>query len=140
MWIKSYSTVAPGIQPYQVWAIWSDINNRPLWDIDTEWAKIRGPFKKGGRFHFKPKGGPVLSMTITDCIPNKIFTDCFKIPFARLYGIHEMEQTSKGLKLTTSIKIEGCLGWLLRKVVGEKIVAGLPEQTAMFIQLASKIK
>ena len=140
MWMKSYSVVAPGIEPHHVWAIWSDIPNRPAWDIDTEWAKISGSFEKGARFRFKPKGGPALSMTITECIPNKVFTDCFSIPFARLYGIHEMELIPEGLRLTTTIKIEGCLGWIMSKILGEKIVAELPEQTDALIKLASSMK
>jgi len=140
MWIKTHSTTVSGIEPSQIWKIWSDINNRPQWDLDTEWAELKGPFVKGAIFHFKPKGGPKLSMQITECIPNECFTDCFKIPFARLYGIHQMESTNEGLKIITSIKVVGVLGWLLRKIVAEKVAAEVPEQTAMLIKLASTIK
>ena len=140
MWIKTYSVTAANLQPHQVWQIWSDMKQRPKWDIDTEWATLDGPFETGAIFHFKPKGGPKLSMRITDCIPNKRFTDCFKIPFARMYGIHEMERTDEGLKITTSIKVEGLLGWLLRKMVAEKVFAEIPQQTEALIKLAEQIK
>lgn len=140
MWIKSHSTIATGIEPRQIWKIWSDINNRPLWDLDTEWAELKGPFEAGAVFRFKPKGGPKLSMTITECVPNQSFTDCFKMPFARLYGTHKMEPTKEGLKITTTIKVEGALGWLLRKIIAEKVAAEVPEQTAMLIQIASRSK
>lgn len=140
MWIKTYSITVPAIEPRQIWKIWSDINNRPQWDLDTEWAELNGPFEVGAVFRFKPKGGPKLSMRITECVPNQSFTDCFKIPFARLYGIHQMESTKEGLKIITSIKVEGLLGWLLRKIVAEKVAAEVPEQTAMLIKLASRVK
>jgi len=140
MWIKTHTALAPGLKPYQVWAIWSDINNRHLWDLDTEWAELKGPFVKGAIFRFKPKGGPKFSMQITDCVPNKLFTDCFKIPFAKLYSIHQMEETPQGLRISTSIKIVGLLGGLLRKMIGEKIVAEVPAQTQALIKLASTIK
>ncbi len=140
MWVKTHSMIAPNIERSQIWKIWSDINNRPLWDLDTEWAELKGPFEKGAIFCFKPKGGPKLSMTITECVPNECFTDCFKMPFARLYGRHTMESTSEGLKITTSIKIVGFLGWFLRKIVGEKVAAEVPEQTAMLIKIASNMK
>lgn len=140
MWIQSHSIIASGVKPEQIWKVWSDINNRPRWDLDIEWAELKGPFEKGAVFRFKPKGGPKLSMTITECIQNQCFTDCFKIPFARLYGRHEMEMTSEGIKITTSIKVVGLLGWLLRKMVAEKVAAEVPEQTAMLIKIASGIK
>ena len=140
MWIKTHSITAPGIEPHQIWKIWSDINNRPQWDLDTEWAELNGPFEVGAVFRFKPKGGPKLSMSITECVPNQSFTDCFKMPFARLYGIHKMELTMAGLKITTSIKVEGLLGWFLRKIIAEKVAAEVPEQTAMLITLASRTK
>lgn len=140
MWTKTHSTTAPGIEPYQIWKIWSDINNRHQWDLDLEWAELKGPFEADAVFRFKPKGGPRLSMKITECIPNQSFTDCYKIPFARLLGIHKMEPTKEGLKITTTIKVEGPLGWFLRKIIAEKVAAEVPEQTAMLIQLASKIQ
>jgi len=137
-WIKTYSIVVPNLEPAQVWKIWSDVNNRHLWDLDTEWAKINGPFEQGAIIQFKPKGGPNLSMEITECTPNRSFTDCFKIPLARLYGIHEMRPTSEGLEISCTIQIEGPLKWVLRKMVGEKIVAELPGQTEMLVKLASQ--
>ena len=66
MWIKTHSITVPGMEPYQIWKIWSDINNRPQWDLDTEWAELNGPFEVGAVFRFKPKGGPKLSMSITE--------------------------------------------------------------------------
>lgn len=140
MWIKTHSMTVPQLEARQVWKIWSDINNRPQWDLDTEWAELNGPFETGAIFYFKPKGGPKLSMTITECIPNQTFTDCFKIPFARLYGRHHMEPTQEGLKITTTIKVVGLLGWLLRKLVAEKVAAEVPGQTAMLVKLAAQVK
>ena len=51
-----------------------------------------------------------------------------------------MESTKEGLKIITSIKVEGLLGWFLRKIVAEKVAAEVPEQTAMLIKLASRTK
>lgn len=47
-----------------------------------------------------------------------------------------MEKTNQGLKLTTTIKVEGPLSWIWRKIVAEEIVATLPHQTDMLIKLA----
>lgn len=137
-WVRTHTVTAIGLEASQIWKIWSDIDRRSQWDIDTEWAKLEGPFVKGATFYFKPKGGPKLSMQITECVPNSCFTDCFKIPFARMYGVHQVEPTESGIKIITSIKVEGALGWLMRKLVAEKVVAELPEQTELLIKLAKQ--
>lgn len=137
MWIKTHSAIAKNITREKIWAIWSDINNRPAWDLDTEWAELKGPFKEGAVFRFKPKGGPRLSMTITECTPNVSFTDCYKFPFARLYGSHSMKIVPEGLQITVSMKTTGALGFLLRKIVGEKVAADVPAQTKELIKLAN---
>ena len=140
MWIKTHSILAPNLSPDQVWEIWSDVNKRPLWDLDTEWARLNGSFETGAIFQMKPKGGPIIKMEITECIPNQCFTDCYRFFLSRLYGIHRMEETKDGLLLTTSIKVVGPLGWLLRKLIGEKVAAEVPEQTEALIKLASSEK
>lgn len=136
MWKRMHSITVSDIEPSQIWGIWSDINNRHLWDLDIEWARLEGPFATGSKIRFKPKGGPRLSMAIVQCEENKGFTDCYKIPFARLYGIHQMEKVSEGLCIKTTIIVEGLLGWLLRKIVAEKVAEELQEQTDMLIKLA----
>ena len=140
MWIQTHSTVAKDIAPEQIWAIWSDINKRSAWDLDTEWAELKTPFEQGAIVRFKPKGGPKLSMTITECAVNQSFTDCFKMPFARLYGSHAMKKIGNDLEITVSIKITGILGFLLRKIIGEKVARDVPAQTEELIKLARNIK
>ena len=138
MWVKSYSKTYQGVSKEAIWAVWSDLSVRHLWDIDTEWVKFEGSFVQGAIFYMKPKDGPKIKMHISEVIPNEKFTDCFKFPLAKLYGIHTMEQTTGGLQIITSIKVVGMLGWLLRKIVAEKIVLELPGQTDALVALARK--
>jgi hypothetical protein len=51
-----------------------------------------------------------------------------------------MQTSKEGLKMVTSIKGEGLLEWVLRKIVAEKVAAEVPEQTRILIKLASRIK
>lgn len=137
---KSYSKIVTDVTPQQIWAVWSDIDRRSEWDTDTEWAKIEGEFKAGNTFLFKPKGGPKLKMLITEATPNKSFTDCFKLPLARLYGIHEIESVPGGLCIKTTMMVKGPLAWLWQKLLVDKIVATVPEQTELLVQVARAIK
>jgi hypothetical protein len=136
MWSKTYSTIVNDVTPAQIWQVWSDVENRPQWDIDTEWAELGGPFAVGSTIRFKPKGGPKVSLTITECILNQRFTDCFKFFGSRLYGIHEIKPIAEGLRIITTIKVEGLLWWVLKKLIGEKVAAEVPEQTEMLIKIA----
>lgn len=140
MWEKSYSTVVADVEPNQIWKIWSDISRRHQWDDDTEWAKIAGVFAEGIPFIMKVKNGPKLKMTITECIPNIKFTDTYYFPLARMDGIHEMEKRPDGLHITTTIRMTGLLQWPWRKLVAEKVVASLPHQTDLLVQLAREIR
>ena len=134
---KSYSITVPNITPSQIWKIWTDIPNRSAWDDDCEWAKANGPFQNGTIISMKPKDWPkVVTMEIVDCVPYQSFTDYTSFFLAGLYGTHEMHQTEHGLKLTTTIKVVGPLGWLWRKLVANDIVSTLPHQTALLIKLA----
>lgn len=139
MWQESYSTYVQGLEPKQIWKIWSDISTRAKWDDDIEWAKADGPFQNGTTITMKPKDWPkAVSMKLMDCVPYQQFTDRTEFFLATLYGTHHMEVTTQGLKLTTTIKVTGLLSWFWRRVVAQDIVKTLPHQTQMLIELAKK--
>ncbi len=140
MWQQSYSTTVKGLKPTQIWKIWADVSNRHLWDDDIEWAKADGPFENGTKIAMKPKGWPkVVNMEIVVSVLNQAFTDRTTFFGAILDGIHTMEETSEGLKLTTTIKVTGPLGFLWRKIVAEDIVKTLPHQSALLIEAAKQV-
>jgi len=138
MWEKSYSTTVNDITQEQIWNIWSDMSIRHQWDDDTEWAKMDGPFRENAIFYMKVKNGPKLKMVITECKPYEKFSDTYYFPLARMDGIHQMEQTTDGLRITVTIRLTGLFQWLWRKLVAEKIVSTLSHQTDLLIQLARK--
>lgn len=135
---QSYAKTFKDVTPQQIWAIWSDINKRHIWDDDTEWAKLEGKFEVGNSFWFKPKGGPKLRMYITECTPNRSFTDTFNLPFAKLQGIHELKESAEGLIITTTMQTTGVLRWLWQRLLTNKIIATLPQQTELLVQAAKQ--
>ena len=133
---ESYSQIVNDITAEQIWAVWSNIDLRPVWDDDTVWAKIDGAFIAGNVFWFKPKGGPKLKMRITEATPNKSFTDRFRMPGATLHGVHDILVVENGLEIKTTMRTEGCLAWLWQRVLVNGIVASLPKQTELLIKQA----
>ncbi|MDE3250034.1 MAG: SRPBCC family protein [Bacteroidota bacterium] len=136
MWTKSYSVVTKEITKEQIWNLFADVNQWPAWDKGVEWTQLEGKFEKGNHFMFQPKAGPKLKIRIVEATENKSFTDFTKFPLAKMYGAHSFEETPEGLRLTTTIKVQGPLGFLWRRLVAQKIVDGLPADMEQQIKTA----
>jgi hypothetical protein len=139
MWSKSHSVVTKEITKEQIWKLFADVNNWPAWDKGVEFARLDGKFEKGNHFKFQPKGGPKLNIGIVEAEENKGFTDFTKFPLAKMYGEHIFEETPDGLKLTTTMKVKGALGFLWRKLVAQKIVDALPVEMEHQIKVAKEL-
>ena len=139
MWTKSHSIVTNEVTKEQMWKLFADVNNWHTWDKGVEFAKLEGKFEKGNHFMFQPKGGPKLKIGIVEATENKGFTDFTKFPLAKMYGEHTFEETPNGLKLTTTMKVEGLLGFVWRKIVAQKIVDMLPEDMQQQIKTAKNL-
>ena len=134
MWIKSYSKRVEGIDINRIWDVWTDVNKWHTWQDDIEYAKLTDEFKQGSIIHFKPKGGPNIKIELTEVRPNSIFIDLTRFPLAKMYDSHELIDHGDTVEIKTTIKIEGPLSFLWRKLVAENIVNGLEEQTDKLIK------
>jgi hypothetical protein len=122
-----------------MWKLFADVNNWHTWDNGVEFAHLEGQFEKGNYFMFQPTGGPKLKIEIAEATANKSFTDLTKFPLAKMYGEHTFEETASGLKLTTTMKVQGLLGFVWRKIVAQKIVDDLPEDMQQQIKTAKNL-
>lgn len=138
-WEKTHTMSVTGIEKSRIWSVWEDVNQWHLWDTEIEYARLREPFQEGAVFELKPKGGPRVKIKIVRLEPNVAFTDLTRFPFAKMYGIHEMRDTADGLEVRHTIRIEGPLAFLWRKLVAENVAAGLSEQADKMIQRARSL-
>lgn len=139
MWTKSHTIVTKEANKEQMWKLFADVNNWQTWDKTIEYAKMNGKFEKGNTFLLKPKGAPEFKIELVKVVPNYLFCDLTKFPLAKMYGEHVFEETTKGLKITTTITVKGLLGFLWRKIVAENIVKGLPHDMMEQVKFASKL-
>ncbi len=139
MWTRSHVVITKEVTKEQMWKLFSDVNNWQTWDESIEFAHLDGKFEQGNFFVFQPKGGPKIKLKILEAIENYKFVDLTTFPFAKMYGDHTFEETPEGLKLTTTMKVEGFLGFLWKKLVAQKIVDDLPKDMAIQIKAASKL-
>jgi len=139
MWTRSHVVITKEVTKEQMWKLFSDVNNWQTWDESIEFAHLEGKFEQGNFFVFQPKGGPKIKLKILEAIENYKFVDLTTFPFAKMYGDHTFEETPEGLKLTTTMIVEGFLGFLWKKLVAQKIVDDLPKDMAIQIKAASKL-
>ena len=139
MWTKSHSIVTNEVTKEQMWKLFADVNQWHTWDEGIEFAKMDGKFEKGNKFLLRPRGGPNVNIELIETIENRKFVDLTKFPLAKMYGEHVFEETPEGLKLTTTMKVEGLLGFVWVKLVAQKIADGIPGEFRHQIQAASKL-
>ncbi len=132
-WEQSYAVVAEGVTPEAIWDVWKDVDHWHLWDADIEFARLKGPFEAGSKFVLKPKGGPTVNLQFIEVKPLTSYTDFTTFPFAKMYGIHTMRPTGKGLEIACCIRVTGPLAFVWRKLVAEGVARGLERQTQELI-------
>ena len=137
MWTRSYSRTVSGLTADQVWKVWSDVDRWHLWQNDIEYARLNGEFKTGGTFRFKPKGGPRLTLELSEVRPRELFVDITRFPLARMVDSHELIERGGALEIKTTVRMEGPLAFVWRKLVGEDVVKSLPEQTDGLVRMAA---
>lgn len=136
MWTQTYSTTIDGLSAEQVWKVWTDVNQWHTWQDDIELAELQGEFKAGNYFRFRPKGGPTINIELTEVKPMSVFVDLTRFFLAKMYDSHELIQHGEQLEIKTTIKLEGPLALVWRKLVVQDIVQGLPAQTEKLIAQA----
>lgn len=139
MWTQSHSIVTNEATKEQMWKLFADVNNWKTWDSGIDYAQMEGKFEKGNFFELKPKGGPKVKIQLVETIENQKFVDLTTFPLAKMYGEHTFEETASGLKITTTMKVEGLLSFLWVKLVAKNIVDSLPIEMPEQVKFASKL-
>lgn len=137
-WVKTYSKTYQGIKKEDVWKMWADINNYTQWHHDLDYCKLEGTFSVGNHFTLKPKGAPAVKIKIIKLIENEIFIDCTKFPGARMYDIHQIEETPNGICITSTVEVKGLLSFLWVKLVAKKVASAVPTEMDSLVNLVRK--
>jgi hypothetical protein len=139
MWSKSHSIVTNEVTKEQMWRLFTDVNNWHTWDKGIEFAKMEGGFETGNTFLLRPQGGPNVKVKLTEVVEKKKFVDVTKFPLAKMYDEHLFEETSEGLKITNTIKVNGILAFLWIKLVAQNIADNLSTEMLEQIKSAKKL-
>jgi len=138
MWQATHTAVVRGLDKRAVWNAWRDVNRWAEWDGDIEGATLDGAFEAGARFTLRPKGGPRVRIELVRADPLVGYTDLARFPLARMYGVHDMRDTPRGLELSITIRVEGPLAWLWRRLVAQRVADEAPRQIASLAAFAMR--
>ncbi len=138
MWTRTFTKVYPGLRKEAVWALWTDVNNWPLWHGDLESCVMNGDFEVGNHFYLKPKGMKAVKIVLTDLKEGMEFTDCTRFWGAKMYDTHRLEEVEGGLRLTNILRVEGPLKRLWIKLVAQHVADTVEEETEALVRLARR--
>ena len=77
-----------------------------------------------------------MKIELTEVKLNSVFVDLTRFPLARMYDSHELIDHGNKLEIKMTIRIEGPLSFLWRKLVAENVANGMKEQTERLIEKA----
>lgn len=97
---------------------WINHSDWPAWSPDTEWVTVTGPVQTGASGVLKPKGGPRVKFTVTECEPGREYTDTAKLLGARLVFQHTAEPAASGTDLRVRVTMAGPLARAWALVMG----------------------
>ncbi len=140
MWSRTYSKRVKGLNVDKIWKIWTDVDQWKDWQDDVEYSKMQSAFETGGKFLFKPKGGPNLTLELTEVTDLKSFTDLTKFPLAKMYDTHEILVHEDEIELKCTTSIEGPLAFVWRKLVAEEVFKGIPHQIEALLARATEMQ
>ena len=123
-----------------LFAVMTDINNWPKWDLDLVAATHDGaPLRPGSGFSITPKGNKPVAMSVEAIEAPGLFVDQAKLPLGCIRGVHRLEAMPEGTRLIHEVSTSGPLAWLWDRVITRDIGAGLAEQAARLGAYAAQI-
>ncbi|XPV67378.1 MAG: hypothetical protein ACNI25_08610 [Halarcobacter sp.] len=134
------SRIVENISKEEIFNKWADINNWHTFNDDIDYAKLDGEFKEGNFFTLGLKGGQKVKIQLIKIEKDKSFTDLTKFPLAKMYGIHEITEKNGKIEIKASIKIEGILSFLWKKIVAQEVADKLGEDMDRLIRLIENEK
>lgn len=138
--VGSISKTVEGVSAKEVFAIWADVNNWHKFNHGIKYARLDGDFVVGSSFVLGLPDGKEVSLMLTEVTPDKSFTDMTKFPLAKMYGIHEITEKNGTITLTATIKIDGLLSFLWKKLVAQHVADKMEDDINSLIELVKNGK
>lgn len=102
-------------EPAAVWAVWTDVEHWPEWDVSKEIARLDGPFEPGVSGWAKQRGNLGGSFTVVSVNAGRRWVSECPMPLGKVVFEHVVEPVVGGrVRVVKKVSVEGGFGSLLR--------------------------
>ncbi len=119
--------------------MFSDINSWHVWNSEIVFAKLEAKFEAGNHYIIQPKRGRLIKVELVEVTENAHCLELGKFPLAKMYYDHKLEETSAGLKISSTITVKGLLSFLWVQLVVKNIADTIDSHVQEQIRVASKL-
>ena len=125
--MKFEETITLQAPAEQVFSVYTEVADWPVWDPGTESSSIDGAFEVGATGKIKPKGEPETSIEWVEMTANKSFTVECKIPLCRMQFVHELDTQDEGTAVKNIVIFSGLMSRVYAFLFGKKLQKGMEE-------------
>lgn len=121
-----------------LYAAMSDVTRWPEWDAGLASVTSDGPATRGAAFVLTPKGGPRVTLHVTEAEPGRVFTDIARLPLGRMQTEHRYTALGDLTRVELIITVSGPLGFLWDRLIARPQAREAAAQTRAFLAFAER--
>lgn len=112
--------------PSEIWKIWSNFSEAPLWDTDVRHCELDGPFQPGTRGKCVLKNGLNMPLKLQAVRMHESYRNTARLLWIDLEFDHQMHRLSPHeTQVTHSAKISGPFSFLYRGLLRKILTAAM---------------
>ncbi|WP_233459513.1 SRPBCC family protein [Pseudomonas bijieensis] len=112
--------------PSEIWKIWSNFSEAPLWDTDVRQCRLDGPFQAGTRGKCVLKNGLNMPLKLEAVSLHESYRNSARLLWIDLEFDHQMRRLSADeTHVIHSAKISGPLSFLYRGLLRKALTAAM---------------
>ncbi|MEM6452363.1 MAG: polyketide cyclase [Cyanobacteria bacterium P01_D01_bin.105] len=130
--IQFSNTVETTASAEAIWALWSNVEQWPVWDFELQRAWLEGPFEKGAVGYFEPKQGAksrfvISQLTSHDQAEQQSYTFTVQLPLCQLHMRHYFGDSAELRTFTHEVSFQGSSAFLFNWLVGKRLRTVVPQ-------------
>ncbi|BBP64677.1 hypothetical protein PHLH5_22180 [Pseudomonas sp. Cab53] len=125
--------------PSEIWKIWSDFSQAPLWDTDVRHCELEGPFQAGTHGKCVLKNGLNMPLKLEAVSLHESYRNTAKLLWIDLEFDHRMRRLcAEETHVIHSARISGPLSFLYRGLLRKALTAAMTKALDNLCSLAEQ--
>jgi hypothetical protein len=112
--------------PSEIWKIWSNFHEAPLWDSDVSQCQLEGPFQTGTAGQCVLSNGLKMPLRLLAVEPQESYRNSARLLWIRLEFDHRLRRLSPDeTQVIHSVRISGPLSFLYRRLLRKMLTTAM---------------